>query len=316
MAVVRLLLLSGLVGCGAPSAAHTYEVAWSEFDRLYALFGVKGIDWDALHHAPPGDAGADALFGSLTTLLAPLDDNHVQLLSDRPPWVAGNLEGRLRDTFHPDVTQAYLSEHQDPHPMVRTGVLAGVGYLWLGRLDATTTALAGDYLATAPPSGLILDLRQNTGGYHRHAEALASWFVTQPRIYSRLRRRIGPEHDAFGEWLAFDVEPRPTGYPGPVAILTDPYTVSGAENLLLALEAEPHIVRVGTTTAGAFGARLWRDLPNGWVVSVTVDDVRDAGGESLEGIGIHPDVAVSIDLSDLEATTDPILDAALVALGR
>ena len=306
------LLLLATGACGAPTAPETYDAAWAELDRVYALFEVKGVDWDAGGdaHRPRADASDEELRQALMAMLAPLDDNHVQLLvPGHAPWTPGSLQDLPLDSYHADVVDGLLDEAAQPHRFVRTGQVDGFGYLWVGRIDKQAVDAAVDWIATAPETGLILDVRQNGGGYALHAEALAAPFVGSSRVYSRNRRLVGP--DEFGDWLEFTVSPAEQGYGGPVVVLTDPYTVSGAELLLMALDGEPGLDRIGMTTAGAFGARVWRDLPNGWVVSATVEDTRTADGESLEGIGLAPDVEVVTDLEDLAAGVDPILAAAV-----
>lgn len=296
--------------CGSPTAPETYDAAWAELDRVYALFEVKDVDWDAVGdaHRPTEDATDEELRQALMAMLTPLDDNHVQLLvPGHAPWTPGSLQDLPVDSYHADVVAGLLDESAQPHRFVHTGRLDGFGYLWVGRIDKQAVDIALDWIATAPETGLILDIRQNTGGYALHAEALAAPFVGSPHVYSRNRRRVGP--DEFGDWLEYTVSPAGKAYRGPVVVLTDPYTVSGAELLLMALDVEPGIARVGMTTAGAFGARVWRDLPNGWVVSATVEDTRTADGESLEGVGFAPDVEVVTDLDDLAAGVDPILAA-------
>ena len=46
-------------------------------------------------------------------------------------------------------------------------------------------------------------------------------------------------------------------------------------------------------------------------MSATVEDTRTAAGESLEGVGFAPDVAVVTNLDDLTAGADPILEVAV-----
>ena len=307
-----------LLGACAPTGPlETYDVAWLELDQSYALFDVKGVDWQAVgeEHRPSADADAEQLFEALTGLIAPLYDNHVTLLTpENDPWSSGSLNGRAQDQYHSSVMGMMVSDVVPRHPRVLTGSIEGYSYAWLGSVNPEPVDALIAWMPSALESGLILDLRQNRGGYGFSAEALASWFVTSDRVYARERRRNGPEHEDWEEWVDYRIAPRETRYPGPVVVLTDAYTVSGGEHLLLMLAGEGHITHIGGTTAGAFGARVWKDLPNGWVVSVTVDDVRLPDGQSLEGVGVVPDIEVPMDLSDLEAGQDPILAAAVLAL--
>lgn len=309
--MIRLLL-----GCAAPDADVVYEAVWEELDRTYALFGVKGVDWDALHpaHRPAPDADDDELFVAVTGLLGPLYDNHVQLLTPiRDPWTPGSLQDARHDEFHVDVTAGYLDDLQVLHPRLRAGWLTDeVAYLWVGVLDGATVDLVDRVMPELlGAQRLVLDLRDNVGGYHIHAEPIAEWVLDQGCTYSRMRRRAGPAHDDFGAWIDYDVQPRSDAFAGPVDVLTDRFTISGGENLLLALRCGTNVRTLGTTTAGAFGARGWRDLPGGWVVSTTVDDVRDPDGVSFEGIGLSPDVEVPVDETDLREGRDPVLERVL-----
>ena len=56
-----------------------YVELWEAFDRGYAPFAVRGVDWDAAleRHYPAPGADDDALFEAATSLLAELEDGDV-----------------------------------------------------------------------------------------------------------------------------------------------------------------------------------------------------------------------------------------------
>lgn len=299
-------MIALLLACAPPDDDAVIDAAWTGLDETYALFDVKGIDWDAARDPLP-DA---PLYERLTAMLEPLDDNHVQLLAPgHDPWSAGSLQGAVRDSFHADVVTSLLDSAERPHPRVITGTVGDVAYLWLGVLDGPTTRIGADWLATRDEPVLLLDLRDDLGGYDHHARRIASRVVEEPHLYMQMRRRAGPAHDDWTDWLDYTIEPDADRFPGRVGVLTNEWTVSGGETLLLSLDDD--VVRIGQTTAGAFGARLWHDLPNGWALGWTLDDVRDEAGSSFEGIGLAPDIPALTTLADLEAGRDPILEAGL-----
>ncbi|NNM32965.1 MAG: hypothetical protein HKO53_07845, partial [Gemmatimonadetes bacterium] len=73
------------------STAAIYVELWETFDRGYAPFEVRAVDWAAAldRHRPADGASEDALFQASSDLLAELDDGHVVLVAPgRPLFVA------------------------------------------------------------------------------------------------------------------------------------------------------------------------------------------------------------------------------------
>jgi carboxyl-terminal processing protease len=62
-----------------------FEYLWKTYDRNYALFEVKNIDWDALYNVYRPKVNSNTteteLFDIMSELLGNLNDNHVWLRS-------------------------------------------------------------------------------------------------------------------------------------------------------------------------------------------------------------------------------------------
>ncbi|MCB9689892.1 MAG: S41 family peptidase [Alphaproteobacteria bacterium] len=319
-----------LLGPTAPEGAEaTYDAVWADMDRHYGLFEVKpDVDWDALGQdcralLPSDDADAEALYAALICLLGPLRDDHVRLLrpgADGGLWSAGRLEELERTDFTEAVSASWMSELHDEDPTLRWGWVDpervgghAIGYLHVRTLDVAhaVDAVDGAMAAMADADGLIVDLRGNGGGFHSVLEPIAGYFADHDLVYSRIRRRDG---EGYGAWLTYDLEAGEEPYLAPVALVTHAFTVSGAENLTLAMRELDQVVHVGSATAGAFSSAIWRDAPNGWLYAVSVEDVRDVDGESHESVGLIPDVQAESTLEETRAGIDRAMEAAAASL--
>lgn len=194
-----------------------------------------------------------------------------------------------------------------------------VGYLLVRTLDSSAQAAlavaqdALDEFATSCDA-IVLDLRPNSGGNELLALPIAAWFVTGTKVYAGCVKR-NPES---GAWDVRD-ERRIVGngagrrFDGPVAVLIGPRCLSSCEAFVLMMRQAERAVLVGSRTGGSSGNPQPHVLPNGITVWLPSWRATDAGGESLEGVGIAPDVEVRATASDFERG-DPVLDAALAAL--
>ncbi|MCB9763850.1 MAG: hypothetical protein H6739_29035 [Alphaproteobacteria bacterium] len=331
-----VLLLPLLPGCllGPPpegGAAASFDAVWADFDQHYGLFGVKeDVDWDALGAdcralLPDDDADPEALDAALRCLLGPLRDDHVRVLRpdvDDGMWSAGRLEELELTDFSEAASGAWVQALREPNPAVRWGWLdpdragaADLGYLHVRRLNADTVDTVDEAMAElSGADGILVDLRGNGGGYLSVLEPVAGWFSDHDFVYSRIRRREGEGRTAYGPWMDWDVEAGARPFAGPVVVLTHAFTVSGAEHLTAALRELDAVTHVGSTTAGAFAAATWRDAPNGWLYSISVEDARDAREVSHEAVGLVPDVEAESTLEETRAGVDRAMEAGVEVL--
>jgi len=108
------------------------------------------------------------------------------------------------------------------------------------------------------------------------------------------------------EWLTYPVA-RP--YLGPVAVLIDEDTVSAAELLAYGLCVVGDARCFGRTTAGETDTVVFHDIP-GAVVAMATSEFRPAIGESIQGVGVAPDVRAGLTLDDLREERDAVFEAA------
>jgi carboxyl-terminal processing protease len=72
-----------------------------------------------------------------------------------------------------------------------------------------------------------------------------------------------------------------------------------------------HVTIVGDTTSGAFSDMNSRELPNGWIYTLSIGDWRTFDGISYEGIGLPPDIVVQNDSTDVANGRDEALEKAI-----
>ena len=152
--------------------------------------------------------------------------------------------------------------------------------------------------------GLIIDLRGNPGGIGGMAMGMAGWLVDKPD------QRLGTMYlrDAT---LNFVINPRAAVFTGPVGILVDGSSASTSEIFAGGLKDLGRARVFGTKTAAAALPSIFDRLPNGDGFQYATAGYVSEGGESLEGLGVTPDVEVKLTRAGLLAGHDAVLDAAL-----
>jgi carboxyl-terminal processing protease len=151
--------------------------------------------------------------------------------------------------------------------------------------------------------GLILDLRGNSGGKDFMAMAMMGWLAPKKWVAGRVRTR--------GNEIEMTVRPRSRVYEGPVAVLTDGLTGSSAEFVAAALQEVGRACIIGTRTKGEALPAEYTTLPNGDVFLYAVADFVTGAGKRLEGVGVAPDIEVSLTQASLLQGRDLVLEAAL-----
>lgn len=311
----------------ADDPVGVYKELWRTFDEYYAVFPDRGVDWAATdaHFAPlvNNTLSDDSLYGVLTAMLKPLDDAHVQLVTPgRRVWSSNHIyrERVDEDLFRLDVVkQHYLTDVRTKGSDEATttyGRIAGhaLGYIYFPNITDTWGQLNDMLTDMGSITGLIIDLRRNEGGDFTWALNALKDLNGAARPIFRSRTRSGPAHTDYTPWTDWQLDGGPGTRNYRIAFLTDRYTVSAAERLVMMLRAMDNTVQIGDTTNGALSTVIWRDLPNRWYYRVSVQQVEDPQGMRWEGIGLPPQQDVLNNSTHLDAGVDDQLQAAIDAM--
>ncbi|MFF4269260.1 S41 family peptidase [Streptomyces sp. NPDC001536] len=144
---------------------------------------------------------------------------------------------------------------------------------------------AGDAVRTAvqqapAASGVILDLRGNSGGLVTEAVTAASAFLDGGLVATY-------DVDGAQQALHADLGGDTTR---PLVALVDGGTMSAAELLTGALQDRGRAVVVGSRTFGKGSVQMPSRLPDGSVAELTVGHYRTPSGRGVDGKGITPDL--------------------------
>lgn len=141
------------------------------------------------------------------------------------------------------------------------------------------------FLAAEGVSGVLLDLRYNPGGLLTAAVETAGCFVGERPVVYVTRR---------GEKVRTYTPSSAEDWNLPLVVMINGWSASGAEILAGAIKDYKTGTLVGNTTFGKGVVQDILPLANGGAITLTVAGYLTAGGHSIHGKGIEPDVEVEI----------------------
>ncbi len=157
------------------------------------------------------------------------------------------------------------------------------------------------------PNGIVLDVRNNPGGYLEVAVDMASWFLPKGEL-------IVAEDFGNGEKNEF----RSKGYKEledmPIVVLINEGSASASEILAGALRDIRGIKLVGQKSFGKGSVQQLEKLRGGSSIKITVAKWLTPLGTSINEEGIAPDKEIEITAEDIDEMRDPQLDKALELL--
>lgn len=158
------------------------------------------------------------------------------------------------------------------------------------------------------PKGIVLDLRNNPGGYLDTAiEVSSEWVEEGIVVVEKYNEEKKIEHLARGR-------ARLKGYP--TVVLVNQGSASASEIVAGALQDYELATIIGTQTFGKGSVQTLTNLEDGSSIKVTVAKWLTPDGRSINEEGIEPNEVVEYELEDFEAGIDPQLDRALEILSN
>ncbi len=152
--------------------------------------------------------------------------------------------------------------------------------------------------------GIILDLRNNPGGYLDAATNIAGWFLKSGDVVVREEFSSGNQDvlRAQGNSALADL---------PAVILVNNGSASASEILAGALRDNRHIKIIGETTFGKGTVQELKRFGDGSEMKVSIAQWLLPNGETIDKKGITPDIVVKLTEEDAAAGKDPQLDKAM-----
>lgn len=160
-------------------------------------------------------------------------------------------------------------------------------------------------ILTKNPKGLILDVRNNPGGFLEGAVFIASEFLDEGVVVL--------QENAQGQRLAFKVERVGKLTKLPMVVLINKGSASASEIVAGALQDRKRTKLVGEKSFGKGTIQEAQDLEGGTGIHITVAKWLTPNGRWVNDTsGLEPDIKVEGDKED--ATKDPQLDKAIELL--
>ena len=180
-------------------------------------------------------------------------------------------------------------------PSVRSTTIADhILYVRIYQFTTTTTDDFHTALSSGLPGakGMVLDLREDPGGFISEADHVISQFVASGETFE-LRDRSGhvERHDVSGEHLATSV---------PLVVLVNANSASSAEIVAGSLQVHHRAKLVGTLTFGKGSVQQDFPLSDGADVHLTVKRWYLPNGQTIDHKGLTPDVTVPLASATLE----------------
>jgi len=156
-----------------------------------------------------------------------------------------------------------------------------------------------DQLEEQGIDGLVLDLREDGGGYLPEATALTGLFIDKGPVVQL--------KDTTGRLEVLDDPDKGVAYTGPLAVLVDRYSASASEIFAAAIQDYHRGVIVGQRTFGKGTVQnlvpldRWSQKPVNGQLTVTIGKFYRITGESTQHRGVEPDVPLPspIDMDDV-----------------
>ena len=181
-----------------------------------------------------------------------------------------------------------------------------IGYIQISKFSRPLTSQMETALKELEANGmekLIIDLRNNTGGYLDSAETTASLFLKKGKLIYSLEDKKSKED-------YYDQTETSRNYP--IVVLINNNSASSAEILAAALKDSYGAVLVGQTSYGKGKVQQTYDMQDGSMAKFTSAKWLRPTGDCIDKKGIKPDFEVEQTTQTNENGEEIIIDTQLV----
>lgn len=177
-------------------------------------------------------------------------------------------------------------------------------YNFSEKVDTDFTKAAIEILKSSAKK-IILDLRNNPGGYLQRAQDIAGWFLERGQVV------VIEDHGDKGEQKIYRAEGNAKLLEYPMVILLNKGSASASEILAAALKDNRGIKLIGETSYGKGSVQELTELSDGSSIKITIANWLTPNNNLITDVGLEPDIKIEITEEDYKENRDPQLDKAI-----
>lgn len=214
----------------------------------------------------------------------------------------------IRDVIKiPIIKKEMLSSNNKTAEKELNGDIAYIKFSHFTETSASEFKRTANEILLSGAKGLILDLRNNPGGYLDKSVDIAGWFLKSGELVVI---------EDFGDGKKIDYKSSGNAALGnlPMVILINKGSASASEILAGALRDQKNIKLIGEKSFGKGSVQEMENLKGGASIKFTVAKWLTPKGVSITDDGLEPDIKVEFTKDDIEKDQDPQLDKAIEAI--
>ena len=165
--------------------------------------------------------------------------------------------------------------------------------------------IAAVEILASPAKKIILDLRNNPGGYLTVAQDIAGWFIERGDVvviedFGQAKEQVIYKSRGPSSFASY-----------PIVVLINQGSASASEILAGALRDNRNIKLIGETSFGKGSIQELERLKGGSFLKITVAKWLTPSGILISEMGLKPDIEIELTDEDYESEKDPQLDKAI-----
>lgn len=344
------ILISAYAQTESNNPQKNFDALCDLFDKGYASFEEKGIDWESrcqkFREKISANTSDPELFQIMSELLKPLNDAHVKLKANKlDSSFSASRESRIMNEFRSipreerkvlfrAMTENTLDKNdfepiKELGPKFRDEKLfsytksANVGYLRFFRSFSKILLMNGPsvdkhltriFNSFEDLNAVIVDVRFNIGGEDRFSQNVAGRFIEKETVgFMKETRKDGK----FGEMETRMIKPKgKKPFLNKVVLLTNDRTISAADVLALMMGEFSNVTIIGERSNGSYSDLDSKTLPNGWKLTLSNQRYFSASKKNYEGFGTPVDIEVKDTFENMQKKEDAVLLKALEFLSE
>ncbi len=324
-----LIIALGLLSCSkllikpnkASNARNNFEQVWNDLNNKYVFFNEKGVDWNAIKTKYESKletvSSEKEQFLFLSDMLAELKDGHTSLYTPTDTF-RYLFYNSVPNNFNANFVQ---SNYWDKYNYATKGALKycllpnNIGYIYYNSFKNEVTQADMDFILTeyANTKGLVIDVRDNTGGSNSNIFNLIEHFVSTNTLIGFTQSKANNQTNALTNPFAINIGPKGITYLKPVAILTNRKVYSAANVFTGFMSQLSNVKIIGDITGGGTGSPTSNQLPNGWLYRFSSSVITLANKQQFES-GVIPTINIGTNTTDEALGKDAIIEKAIDVL--